>query len=129
MKPEDLLKYMHEFFNSINQEKIEIQKEINLKEAEQQDLLHEIEFSSLDAVEMMKIAKRLKTVRKERRVLKNELEKINTLKGFADKYNNKFITADISQVLKNLETLENNQKNKKYTTRVLNDLKISDERN
>lgn len=125
MKPEDLLKYMHEFFNSINQEKIEIQKEINLKEAEQQDLLHEIELSKLNAFELSKVAVRLRDVRQERRVIKDKIEFISTLKGFSDKYNNKLITGDIAQLLKNIRILKENWDTRIYKTRVLEDLKIS----
>ena len=46
-----------------------------------------------------------------------------TLKGFTDKYNNKLIVGDIIQVLKNLRTLEKNNENRKYTPRVIKELK------
>jgi len=46
-----------------------------------------------------------------------------TLKGFTDKYNNKLITGDIIQVLKNLRTLEQNKEKRKYKARVIEDMK------
>lgn len=46
-----------------------------------------------------------------------------TLKGFTDKYNNKLIIGDIIQVLKNLKTLEQNRKTRKYKPRIIKDMK------
>lgn len=49
-----------------------------------------------------------------------------TLKGFTDKYNNKLIVGDIMQVLKNLKTLDNNNQERKYTPRIIKDLKCTE---
>lgn len=67
----------------------------------------------------------MRNVRQERRVIKDKLEFISTLKGFADKYNNKLITGDIAQLLKNIRKLKDNWETRIYKTRVLEDLKIS----
>ena len=71
------------------------------------------------------MAVRLRDVRQERRVIKDKLEFISTLKGFSDKYNNKLITGDIAQLLKNIRMLKENWDTRIYKTRVLEDLKIS----
>ena len=42
---------------------------------------------------------------------------INLIKKFTDKYNNKFITRDIIQLLKEQETLKQKQENPKYKYR------------
>lgn len=98
---------------------------MRVKELEQDDLLHEIELSKLNAFELSKVAVRLRDVRQERRVIKDKLEFISTLKGFSDKYNNKLITGDIAQLLKNIRMLKENWDTRIYKTRVLEDLKIS----
>ena len=52
--------------------------------------------------------------------------KVMTLKGFTDKYNNKLITGDIIQVLKNLKTLEKNNKDRTYNPRIIKKLKCTE---
>ena len=71
----------------------------------------------------------LKKVRKERRLVKDEIDTIRSLKDtFVDKYKNKFIEKDIMQALKNLKALENKQNNPKYTYQYLTEeLEIKDE--
>lgn len=74
---------------------------------------------------MTQVAKALKDVLQERRKSKDELNKVMTLKGFTDKYNNKLITGDIIQVIKNLRTLKSNQENRVYKARVITNLKCA----
>ena len=85
-----------------------------------------MELGNLNAVELTKVAVVLRDVLKERRKYKDELAKVMTLKGFTDKYNNKFITGDIIQVLKNLRTLEKNNKKRIYNPRIIKDLKCTE---
>jgi len=88
---------------------------------EMKDLLLGIEnlFMNLDT------AKKLTNTRKERRILRNKLELVNTLKGYADKYISKGITGDTKQAIKNIENLKNIQANRNYTPRVIKDLKCA----
>lgn len=122
---EEFAKEMNYFFTYIERTKSDLKNELRIKELEQDDLLHEIELSKLNAFELSKVAVRLRNVRQERRVIKDKLEFISTLKGFADKYNNKLITGDIAQLLKNIRNLKENWETRIYKTRVLEDLKIS----
>lgn len=122
---EEFAKEMNYFFTYIERTNSDLKNELRIKELEQDDLLHEIELSKLNAFELSKVAVRLRNVRQERRVIKDKLEFISTLKGFADKYNNKLITGDIAQVLKNIKKLKDNWETRIYKTRVLEDLKIS----
>ena len=117
---EEFAKEMNYFFTYIERTNSDLKNELRIKELEQDDLLHEIELSKLNAFELSKVAVRLRNVRQERRVIKDKLEFISTLKGFADKYNNKLITGDIAQLLKNIRNLKEN-----WETRILEDLKIS----
>ena len=87
---EEFAKEMNYFFTYIERTNSDLKNELRIKELEQDDLLHEIELSKLNAFELSKVAVRLRNVRQERRVIKDKLEFISTLKGFADKYNNKF---------------------------------------
>lgn len=122
---EEFAKEMNYFFTYIERTNSDLKNELRIKELEQDDLLHEIELSKLNAFELSKVAVRLRNVRQERRVIKDKLEFLSTLKGFADKYNNKLITGDIAQLLKNIRNLKENCETRIYKTRVLEDLKIS----
>ena len=122
---EAFAKEMNYFFTYIERTNSDLKNELRVKELEQDDLLHEIELSKLNAFELSKVAVRLRDVRQERRVIKDKLEFISTLKGFSDKYNNKLITGDIAQLLKNIRMLKENWDTRIYKNRVLEDLKIS----
>ncbi len=123
MTEEDFLISMKNFFENIDNLKSDLEKQITETELARNDLLHEIELANLNAVEMMRVTKTLKQVLLERRKYKDELDKVMTLKGFTDKYNNKLITGDIIQAVKNLRTLKQNQENRTYKPRRITNLK------
>ena len=123
---EEFLIRMKNFFENIDELKVNLEKEIKKTELERNDLLHELELGNLNAVELTKVAVELRDILKERRQYKDELAKVMTLKGFTDKYNNKLITGDIIQTLKNLRTLKKNNESRKYTPRVIKDLKCTE---
>ena len=123
---EEILKIMKDFFEGIDIEHSNLLQELSNKEAEQQDLLHELELNKLNAVEITKVAIDLKKVRKERRVIKNDIERVKTIKNFTDKYNNKFIVNEIKTLIKELYKLQKRQNNRQYEPRVLKDRKIGE---
>ena len=129
MTEKEFLIEMKNFFENIDNLKKDLEKEINRVELERNDLLHEIELGNLNAAELIKVAVVLRDVLKERRKYKDELEKVTTLKGFTDKYNNKLITGDILQAIKNLNQLEKNKENRKYRSRVIEGLKCTEAKN
>ena len=120
---EEVLTVMKEFFEGIDKEHEKLLEELNIKELEQQDLLHILELNNLNAVEIMKVATALKTTRKERRTIKNDIERINIIRNFTNKYNNKFIGNEIKVLLKELNKLKYVQKNRKYKLRILKESK------
>ena len=122
---EEFLIQMKNFFEGIDKLKLNLEEDIREKELARNDLLHELELGNLNAVEMTQVAKALKEVLQERRKSKDELNKVMTLKGFTDKYNNKLITGDIIQVIKNLRTLKSNQENRVYKARRITNLKCT----
>lgn len=126
---EEFLIKMKNFFENIDKLKTDLEQEIRRVELERNDLLHELELGKLNAVELTKVAVVLRDVLKERRGYKDELAKVMTLKGFTDKYNNKLITGDIIQVLKNLRTLEKNNAERTYNPRIIKDLKCTEVKN
>ena len=123
MTEQEFLIEMKNFVENIDTLKKDLEKEIKRVEQERNDLLHEIELGNLNAAELIKVAVVLRDVLKERRQYKDELDKVMTIKGFTDKYNNKLITGDIIQTIKNLKTLEKNKEQRKYRPRVIQDLK------
>lgn len=93
-----LLLEIEQLFTELDDIKKELENKIDLKCAEQEDYLHELELGNLSGLEILKVSKELIRTRKERRVLKDKLEVINTLKGYTDKYITKGIIADTRQV-------------------------------
>ena len=129
MIPEDMLKYMLVFFQDTDKRLKELREEQSKWDIKQDEILHYIENHKLDAVKGCKLLKTLKQVRNERRIVKNEIDTIQSLKAtFIDKYKNKFIEKDIMQALKSLKELENRQNSPKYTYQYLTEeLEIRDE--
>ena len=129
MPTEEILKYMLVFFQDIDKRLKELSSEQSIADIKQDEILHYIENHNLSASQSCKLIKQLKKVRKERRIVKNEINTINCLKDtFVDKYKNKFIEKDIMQALKNLKQLENKQNNPKYTYQYLTEeLEIKNE--
>ena len=129
MIPEDMLKYMLAFFQDTDKRLKELREEQSKWDIKQDEILHYIENHKLDAVKGCKLLKILKQVREERRIVKNEIDVVQSLKAtFIDKYKNKFIEKDIMQALKSLKELENRQNSPKYTYQYLTEeLEIKDE--
>lgn len=122
---EDFLIQMKNFFEGIDKLKLDLEEDIREKELARNDLLHELELGNLNAVKMTQVAKALKEVLQKRRKSKDEHNKVMILKGFTDKYNNKLITGDIIQVIKNLRTLKSNQEGRTYKARRITNLKCA----
>lgn len=129
MTTEEILKYMLVFFQDIDKRLNELNKEQSVADIKQDEILHYVENHKLSASQSCKLIKKLKEVRKERRLIKDEIDIVRSLKDtFVDKYKNKFIEKDIMQAIKNLRALENRQNNPKYTYQYLTEeLEIKDE--
>lgn len=120
-----LMLEIENLFMNLDEKKKEIENAIEIKEAEQRDYLHELELAKLNGIEIMQVAKELIKTRKARRVLKDKLELINTLKGYTDKFINKGIIAETRQAIQNIDTLKSNHETREYTPRVVKNLKCA----
>lgn len=121
----ELLNNIDMLFSNLDNIKKELEEKIRLKEAEQEDYLHEIELGNLNGIQLTGVAKELKQTRKERRMFKDKLELVNTLKGYTDKYIMKGIVADTKQAIKNVEMLESNHKTREYVPRIIKNLRCA----
>lgn len=121
----DLLKNIKEFFYNIEEIEKKLITELHNKEGERDDLLHEIELSDLNIGERASTYKKLKAVLQERRIIKDKIELINTIKPYTSKFITKGICAETDATIKNIETLKSNQENRQYTPRVIKDLKCA----
>lgn len=121
----ELLISIEILFNNLDGIKKELEENIRQKEVEQEDYLHEIELGNLNGIQLTGVAKELKQTRKERRMFKDKLELVNTLKGYTDKYITKGIVADTKQAIKNVEMLESNHKTREYVPRVVKNLRCA----
>ena len=129
MEVEDLFRYMLEFFNNIKKDlQVKIDK-LSYKDMEINDLEHYLEIHTLKSYELAKIGKLLQILRRERRQIKYNIEIIELFNKFAEKYNNKLITGDIIQVLKDKSRKDKKQSEPTYTykTNILNRLEAKDE--
>ena len=120
---------MTKFFMELDDEQKATQEIINNEELKQEDILHEIEISKLNAIERSRIYTKLERVRKDRRKAKDKLRLINTLKGFADEFIKKGICRELGQAMNNLDNLEAEIAERKYNPRVLKDLKCACDEN
>lgn len=128
MEVEDLLKYMHKFFTSIDQEINDTAQELRNVDLEQQDILHYIENNNLNAGGYAKVGKLLKEVRIKRRNIKNDLDKLSAIRdNLTRKYNNKFIEKDIVGAIKGIEALEKRKGKYNNRTSILERLEAKDE--
>ena len=67
---EKFVEEMNYFFTNIEKVNSALKNQLRTKELEQDDLLHELELSKLNAFELTKVATRLQKTRKERRNIK-----------------------------------------------------------
>lgn len=115
---EKLLCNMKYLFENVDKVNSTLKTDLRNIEAEQLDILHEIELTDLKPSEMLKVYRKLKKVRRTRRTIKDKLEFIGTLKGFTDKYNNSLkIYSDLGTLFKNINNLKSYWENRKYNPR------------
>lgn len=129
MTVEELMKYMLNLFNNTGDDLHREYEKLSQKDMELSDLDHYIEIHSLKSYELAKIGRLRKTLREERREIKNNIEMIEVIKKFTDKYNNKLITGDIIQNLKEQGVLRKRQENPtyKYRTSILERLEAKED--
>ena len=129
MEVEELFKYMLNLFNNTSNELHEEYQKLSEKDMELSDLDHYLENHSLKSYELAKLGRLRKTLRDERRTIKDNIDMIEVIKKFTDKYNNKLITGDIMQNLKEQGILRKRQENPsyKYRTSVIKRLEAKDE--
>ena len=86
MNVEDLMQYMLNLFNNTDKELHEEYEKLSQKDMELSDLDHHIEIHSLKSYELAKVGRLRKTLREERREIKNNIDMIEIIKKFTDKY-------------------------------------------
>ena len=77
------------------------------------------------SVEIVKLHNLEKEFLEKRRIAKDKIDLINTLKPYVNKFITKGICAETEATIRNIETLRSNQENRQYTPRVLQDLKCA----
>lgn len=125
---EEVMKYLEDtkyLFSYIDTERDRLEKELANKELERDDWLHEIELASLNAIERGKVYAKLEKVLIERREIKDKLDYINTIRGYTSKLIPKGICAETNQVIENMNTLKKSKAERKYTARIVKNLKCA----
>lgn len=114
----ELLNDINYFFRNIDEIDRKLQADLHNKEGERDDLLHEIELSKLSIGERSRTYSHLEKVLQERRIIKDKIDLINTIKPYANKFITKGMSAETKQTIENINRLKNNQE-----TRVIKNLK------
>jgi len=129
MNVEDLMKYMINFFDNTSKELSMEYENLSQKDMELSDLDHYLENNKLKSYDLARVGRLRKTLREERREIKNNIDFLEVVKRFTDKYNNKLITGDIIQNLKEQEKLNKKQENPiyKYRTNILERLEAKED--
>lgn len=120
-----LLLEIEDLFMNLDAYKKDLENQISKKEAEQEDYLHELELAKLNGIEIMKVSNALIKARKERRIIKDKLELLKTLKGYTDKFITKGIIAETRQAISNIDTLKSNLESREYTPKIIKELKCA----
>ena len=118
-----LLQNIDDFVMAIDDTEKKLRTALYNKEGERDDLLHEIELSKLNIGERAKVYSMLEKVLQERRILKDKIDFINTIKPYANKFITKGMSAETKQTIENINSLKNNQETRVYTPRVIKNLK------
>lgn len=123
--------YMNDFETTYNvlanvDNKIsKLNQSLAIKEAEQDDLLHEVELANLNVVERSRFYNELKKVREERRLIKDELQVLKTIKPLADILIRKGVYAEMNQTIQNLDNCKKLFIDRVYHAKVRKDLKCA----
>lgn len=121
-----LLQNIDDFIMAIEDTEKKLRTALYNKEGERDDLLHEVEFgkkNKLSIGERAKVYSMLEKVLQERRILKDKIDFINTIKPYANKFITKGMSAETKQTIENINRLKNNQETRVYTPRVIKNLK------
>ena len=121
----ETLEKMYDIMMSVIPEEKRLEKELQIQDDITQDLLHEIELADLNAIERTRVYCQLRKNRKERRKIKDTLSFIGTLKGFHRRFVEKGMLAEPNQVIKNIDTHNENLKTREYKAKVLENLKCA----
>lgn len=106
-----------DYISSIEKSFPIIEAEIERKNDETQDILHELELSNMNYKERAKIATRLKYVRKERRILKDYIEEKEALMKWVKE--NKNCLNKLREVLGQTRKQEKYHLNRCYKKKVI----------
>lgn len=78
MQKEQVVKF-NTYFSEIEKRRKELSKKVSELDLKEQDILHFLETESYNAVVMVKATKKIKLLRQERRVFKQELSVVDTI--------------------------------------------------
>lgn len=131
MNVEDLMNQMLNLFDNTSRELQSAKDKLSFIDTQLSDLDHYLEIHTLKSYELAKLGKLRKDLREKRRQIKYDIEMISCVKKFTDKYNNKLITGDIIQNLKEQKSILERQSNPTYIyrTNILERLKTNESTN
>lgn len=92
--------------------------EVNIKDKQTQDYLHDLELSNLTYKERCKVATQIARCRKERRYYKDVSETLEPLVLFFEEPQNKKVLNELMQILGKMRKSEQYHENRNYIPRV-----------
>lgn len=100
-------------------------EEVGKADKEQQDLLHDIEFTTFCGRDGYKKAKEIQALRIRRRELKNTMELIGPIRDYMR--NHQKTKLDLHKIVQQMRLIKRDQNERVYIPRVRNDLKIANQ--
>ena len=85
LKGKDWIDEYNSLLSKVNERKDELAKIISQYDSEQDDILHYIEMKKCDAIMSAKLMKKLKEVREQRRITKEEFSAVSSISMLAKK--------------------------------------------
>jgi hypothetical protein len=116
------LKKISDLFNSMVDDEKSLQQQMDNKGHEIQDVLHIIEDLNFNACEGYELAKRLKILRNERRIIKDKLDQFKYVKKTINAYQSNGINTCITRDVEDIKDLADRQRRSKWKIRRLHDL-------
>lgn len=100
-----------------------LRSKLGTYEAQEQDLLHDVELSNFSRSEQKAFASKMRDLRIKRREVKDELEVVEVIARIAKNANGKVIT-DLTQLFTKVNQVLDSHKNRYYKPKARTDLKL-----
>lgn len=120
--PLEYAQELQTIINELHNENQQLNKELSKWDSARCDIEHFIEFGNFNASQGYRYAKALKEIMKQRRLVKNKMEKMQ----FLHKYNNQSTRDILGAIVQKIENKEIVADSRTYTARILDEITLEE---